>query len=833
MTFISRLLLTVWLTLFLALAGPSYAEEPAETDQQAAPATVGQQEKTETKPPAADPKTEAVVAAALPSGILEGVGKAERTAADISNTLEGLKQKTADPSLPQAELAQVRQELEQVRERAQLADAELNAPLSQIDQLVARTGPVPKEGETEPEFVAAQRAQLEAVRSKLLSARAQLSLAAGAAEQLASQAGQIERDRFRDNLLSRTRSVLHPALWTEGIAKIPDLWTRAKVLFSGFSNRILEDNPAWKPWFILGSFFVLLLAGYRACRVLAHRVRSHNTDPGELGKLIRAVTVPMGYSLIALAALLIFGLIVREALPDAPRAFRLFKVVGAAFLGFAFARGVARSILSPTRADWRIANLSDEAAATWLNLSTLAFLLIAIHHVLSELSNIVNMSGELMALRQAIVAGLLILIIVRLILQAMRDTRPASGQLQYFAWAHYFIQPVWLVLAASVAALLGGFMTLADYLVSNVIIVGVIVSFLYCVRRMADAFVTQSVSPGSRIARTLKSTFSMSEGGIQRAGIAINAGVDLSLLVLGLPILLALSALTWVDIRSWFTTAFFGFKVGDITISLSSILLALGVFVVGLLLTRFITSWLDRRILSPTDMDAGVRNSIRTGAGYVAIILSLLVAFGAAGVDFSNLAIVAGALSLGIGFGLQSIVNNFVSGLILLAERPIKVGDWVQVAGGEGTVKKINVRSTQIETFDRCSIIVPNSSLISDSVQNWTHGDLMGRCKFLVGVSYDADPQVVHDILLKCAEAHPRAVAFPPATVLFKDFGASSLDFEVRVFIDDIWWVSVVASELRFAIHKELKAAGIEIPFPQRDINVRGLKEAIREAQAD
>ena len=213
-----------------------------------------------------------------------------------------------------------------------------------------------------------------------------------------------------------------------------------------------------------------------------------------------------------------------------------------------------------------------------------------------------------------------------------------------------------------------------------------------------------------------------------------------------------------------------------------------------------------------------MRNSIRTGASYTAIILALLVAFAAAGVNFGNIAIVAGALSVGIGFGLQSIVNNFVSGLILLAERPIKVGDWVSVTAGEGTVTKINVRATEIETFDRCSIIVPNSSLISDAVQNWTHGDLMGRAKVLVGVSYDADPQQVHDILVKCAQDHPRAMAYPLPSVLFKDFGASSLDFEVRVFINDVNWVAFVASELRFSIHKALKEAGIEIPFPQRDV---------------
>ena len=226
-------------------------------------------------------------------------------------------------------------------------------------------------------------------------------------------------------------------------------------------------------------------------------------------------------------------------------------------------------------------------------------------------------------------------------------------------------------------------------------------------------------------------------------------------------------------------------------------------------------------------MDAGVRNSVRTASGYFAVIVVLLLAFGAAGVDFSNIAIVAGALSVGIGFGLQSIVNNFVSGLILLAERPIKVGDWVQVAGGEGTVRKINVRSTEIETFDRCSVIVPNSTLISETVSNWTHDDLMGRVRVMVGVSYNADPKQVEEILVACAKAHERCLDFPAPHVVFQNFGASSLDFELRMFISDVLYVTFVASDLRFQIYTALKEAGIEIPFPQQDVHLRGLNEAI------
>jgi small-conductance mechanosensitive channel len=778
----------------------------------------------------ADP---AVAEAALPAGITEAAGKARRVAADISKTLEDLKGKLADPSLPAGELAEAREQLEIVRERAKLVDLELTSPLAQMEAQVSRLGPAPKDGETEPETVATQRAELERVRGVLLGARAELALAAGAADQLASQAGQLERTRYFDRLFKHEKSILAPSLWTEGIARAPDIWARTTRLANGYYTLIAENNGAWMAWLLLVAFVVLAAGGYHACRALAHRVRAGRAPNGELGKLVRVVATPVGYALIAVVTTAVFGLLLFQLGAESPRIEQIYWAFAMMMVMFAFTRGLARSILSPTRPDWRIANLSSQAAQKWLNLLTISLVVMAVAYLVNQLLLVVNLSEEMQPLRRAIVLPALMIIIVRLILVAQRDRRSsdgAQGKPAYFSWASYLIQPIWLLVIATGLALITGYLTLASYMIANVVVIGTAVSFLYCIRRLADAFVAQSISEGSRISNTLKHTFSMSEQGIKRAGIALNAFVDFTLLLLGLPLLLTLTALSWVDVRSWFSTAFFGFDIGDITISLSSILLAIGVFAIGLLLTRLITGWLDRRILSATNLDAGVRNSIRTGASYTATILALLVAFAAAGVNFGNIAIVAGALSVGIGFGLQSIVNNFVSGLILLAERPIKVGDWVSVTAGEGTVTKINVRATEIETFDRCSIIVPNSSLISDAVQNWTHGDLMGRCKVLVGVSYDADPQQVHDILVRCAEDHPRAMAYPLPSVLFKDFGASSLDFEVRVFINDVNWVAFVASELRFSIHKALKEAGIEIPFPQRDINVRGFQEAVAEA---
>ena len=200
-----------------------------------------------------------------------------------------------------------------------------------------------------------------------------------------------------------------------------------------------------------------------------------------------------------------------------------------------------------------------------------------------------------------------------------------------------------------------------------------------------------------------------------------------------------------------------------------------------------------------------------------------MISFAHVGLDLSNLAIVAGALSLGIGFGLQSIVSNFVSGIILLAERPIKAGDWISVGGSEGTVKKISVRSTEIETFDRATVIMPNADFISGSVKNFMYGNTIGRFILNIGVGYDSDPNQVKEILLECAKNHPLVLAYPESYVVFSDFGASSLDFELRGYLADCGNGLSVRSDLRFALFQRLKEEGIEIPFPQQDVYVKNL----------
>lgn len=271
-----------------------------------------------------------------------------------------------------------------------------------------------------------------------------------------------------------------------------------------------------------------------------------------------------------------------------------------------------------------------------------------------------------------------------------------------------------------------------------------------------------------------------------------------------------------------------GFQIGDFRIVPSKILLSLLVFALLITSTGWIKRQLESNWLPKTTMDRGGREAMVTITGYIMFVIAALAALSVAGFNFSNIAIIAGALSVGIGFGLQNIVNNFVSGLVLLFERPVRKGDWIQVGNTEGYVQDIRIRSTRILTFDRSDVIVPNSELISNQVTNFMLDSIRGRAIVKVGVAYGSDTEKVRYILTQVAEENELVVkdgTSPKPLVLFRGFGDSSLDFELRVHLYDVDRRLSTTSNLNFAIDKAFREEGIVIPFPQRDVHMNTLPD--------
>jgi small-conductance mechanosensitive channel/uncharacterized protein YndB with AHSA1/START domain len=395
-----------------------------------------------------------------------------------------------------------------------------------------------------------------------------------------------------------------------------------------------------------------------------------------------------------------------------------------------------------------------------------------------------------------------------------------------------------LALIVGIFALLVGYQNFAGYLVHGVTRTLLALAMLWILLWLAQVlfdYLAEDESPG---AAKLRSSLGVSQR-VSRTGLGFMQLIaDLVVWIGFVVFLIYVWDESGTTLDRLLEIVVLGGTVGNIQLVPLNIIGGILVFAALLVVIGWTKRWIDRRWLQHIVIERGAREALITLFGYVGFIIALLIGLTQAGIDLGGLVIVSGALALGIGFGMQEIANNFVSGLILLFERPIRAGDFVTVGDVEGFIRSIRIRATEIETLDNQNVLVPNSELVSGRVTNWVLRNTYGRLRVIVGVAYGSDVEKVREILEAVAHDHPEVITdgrAPAPRALFMGFGDSSLDFELRVRITRIDRRFSVQSDLNFAIDKAFREAGITIPFPQRDLHVisypeeRKLPEALPE----
>jgi potassium efflux system protein len=775
-----------------------------------------------------------VTAAASPDEVLPGVAvptfpTAQSKLDEWRQTLDTSERALGFRVISDTTLTDLRARATSIQDGVRQLVATIEPRLNEATERAAELAPTGDASTSPSDDVKLERAKLLAEiaarqgviqQSKLINVRAQQSLDA---------ISDRRRTIFTDSVLERSASLMNPSVWVEVAAAVPFAAGNLGEMVSRWFD-VLTAEPVRALFgcaiaaVVLMSFFLSPGRRWQARWIKRNAVVD---DPSALRKtgsaaaIVLAGTVIPGISLLVLyQTLMALGVLPSD----------VGGIIRAMFFGATFAfffSSLSSAVLAPGRPSWRLVDLDDRAADRIVPLAVLLGTIAAVGLLLDATNNAIGASAELSILAQGVIAlakAFMFMAVLRLAAgNAADEDEEGSPEVQKRSAWRLLIPLGWLVSIASVLGSLGGYVAFGRFVAGEMIVVATVLMSHVLLSQFADALIASAFAFHGGVGRFLRQTAGLGGGAVRQMAALLSGFVQLALVCLAAFMVLATWGIRSDDVLGSMSSAFFGVSVGEFTVSPSAILGAIAVLIVGMAATRAIQNWLDGRFLPQTNLDVGVRSSIRTGVGYAGVILAVIVALSYIGLNLQNIAIVAGALSVGIGFGLQSIINNFVSGLILLVERPIKVGDRIEVGARMGVVRNINVRATEIETYDNVSVIVPNADLISGQVVNWMHGSYSARLSVMVGTSYDADPDRVIAILLEIVAEHPRALKSPGPFAILGNFGASALEFTVFFHVGNIGVDAGVANDVRLAILKRFRREGIEIPYAQQDLRLRDI----------
>ncbi len=706
-----------------------------------------------------------------------------------------------------AQLAQVASDVAPLATQAQALVDHLAPRVAAMKARLDEIGAKPEKGESAE--ITKQRAELEKAfqLNDGLSKSAKLLLVK--AQQQSNYAAKRQRSLFTTSLFQRSTSILSPQLWFTVVRETPGNLADASRVFHAWLdafNQNLTGGRLIAFWaIVLGIVILYWPLTVAARRVLARE--SHIEKPGRWRKVLVAWWTAISVSGLAIGIMYGVVYVFSFAVAPDPRLVPLFDAMQWGVIRTALAVGLSRALLAPGRRKWRMVSLDDEIVDKLVRSVIAVAMIVAASKIIEAVNNVIYASLEFSIAARGLCA-LLVAGALALALFALRDDPEAANSAapaKHDALFGVARACLWALIVTVTVAVLVGFIPFASFLDEQLTLVVAVGSILFLLVRLVDESSSAGFQPSSRLGRNLIYTVGLRRETLEQLPVLISGFGRVALFVVAAIIVIAPWGMQSSDLAGNLGALFFGFKVGDVTISIAGIVVAIVTFLLVLAATRAIQNWLEDRYLPTTRLDSGLRNSIKTSLGYLGFIVAIAIAAANLGVDFQKLAIVAGALSVGIGFGLQSIVNNFVSGLILLWERAVRVGDWVVVGSDQGYVRKINVRSTEIETFDRAAVIVPNSNLVSGVVKNLMRTDKIGRITIELTVNPIADPEKVREVLLDITRDNEDVLSLPSPQVRFTSLTASAMTFDLFCYVSDVESALRTKSDLYFEICRQFR----------------------------
>jgi potassium-dependent mechanosensitive channel len=823
----THVLLVLGLALVSSAASPRASAQTADSSQSpasaASHATTAASDQASAKPP--EPHVDT---AKIAQRLNRELGfDLEATTSGWQHALDRLDNELARPRLRYAELNRFRDELQQLRsgigDTWGKIEPRLNADREQIKLL----GPVPAAGQPpEPDQTAAGRAELNYHFGLLSAAEAAVNANNVRVDNLFDKIQDIRRKNFTSALFQPIPGLYSYDTWANLPLYLPDAAHRIRTLVGNWWND--PQNRADASYAALEALLILLLLSILSWRGI-RRLRRWQGDgePPYWRRASAAAGVILLRALPVVAPVVFLYAMIASSQNLPERLDWLFYLTAQSIVIVFVVGALVTTAFAPRAPQWRLIAVSDARAARICGLVlSLAF----VYSLTSLLYGVTRLVQAPFALTIA-VALPSSLLLSGIVVALLRTTRGGDADAAPTARLFRIIRViVWIIVAATVVGSLTGYLPLARFLGQQLIVTGSILALVYLLLLWVDGFVHWLGDDDTAVGRWLSNS-SRPEWREQLA-LPLSLIMKFAVLVLAVPFLMLQWGYSWPDIREWYRQLFFGLRIGSTEVTIGALLASIVVFGLGYAAARLFQGWLDAQVLRPAGISGGVRNSIRTGVGYVGIIIAAVVAFSYAGFNLSSLAIVAGALSVGIGFGLQNLVNNFVSGIILLAERPIRVGDLVLAGGEQGHVRKISVRSTEIETADGANVLIPNSFFISEKVKNWTFRNNISRITISIGVAYGSDPRQVRAAMLGVAQKHAEVLRMPAPAVTLDEFGAANIGFTLYAFVADVEKAGSIRTDLAIAILDAFAAAGIAVPSGQNEITIRNL-DRLRETIAD